>query len=536
MQTWNKKTVWTLGMLLLLGGGVLNGAVDPRTYKPPPFPEAENHLRVPFLPMERDWERLDIYVPKAATNGPLPCVVLVYGGGWGGKVMFPLDNVRRLLKEGYVVALADYVLGAQNPLPITVWDVGAGIRFLRKNAAQYRIDPERIGAMGWSAGGWLVQLLAPSDSATLWGNLIWGDKHEYSPGVPVRYVPMVEPHPVNTEQSATVCAAITDWGAKMIGPGTSRNIADAKTWLGPNDPPLFTCAPLAKDFIQPGPKGYRDAGAICEEARIGRKEKTGEIVPVNKNPGDYGHCYVGVVGGGDTVTWDATGKEIAFGDRTLQFLDKYVKNPEFACSPEMFPQGGAVFGEVPVILRTVHPNAAIHFTTDGTEPTDKSPVYRQPVPVTPGMTLKAIAIKPGRKPSPVTTALFTKASCAPPVILAEQKVYRVKVGEPFSVTFKAKCDKPVDWQLSGKIAAKALEAIDTNKDNSRVKRTKPWLAMDSASGTMSGTADGPSVNVLIIAANVVDGKTVLCDARQFIVVVEEGSVPARTDRKDVDQK
>jgi len=64
MQTWNKKVVWTLGMLIVLGGGILNGAVDPKTYKPPQYPEAENHLRVPFLPEARDWERLDIYVPK----------------------------------------------------------------------------------------------------------------------------------------------------------------------------------------------------------------------------------------------------------------------------------------------------------------------------------------------------------------------------------------------------------------------------------------------------------------------------------------
>jgi hypothetical protein len=510
-------------MLAVLSAGTVHARFEPKDYKSPSFPDVENHLQVRFLPEARDWERLDIYVPKAPANEKLPCVVLVYGGGWSGKVPFSKENISRLVQEGYVVVVADYVLGAQNPVPVTLWDLGAGLRFLRKNATTYRIDPERIGVMGLSAGGWLVQLYGPSDSGTLWGNRIWGGKQPNRPKErtgPTRYVPMVEPHPANAEQSATVCAVVTDWGAKMIGPGSDWNLADPKAWLGPNDPPLFTCAPLDKDFIQKGPKAYRDAGAICEEARVGYRRKTGEIVPVNRGPADYGHCLVGVAVGNDAVTWDADGKEMSFNARTLQFLEKYVKNPEAACSPEMFPQGGAIWGQTPVVLRTVHANAAIHYTTDGTEPTKDSPLYREPIPVTAEKTLKAITIKPGLKPSPVTTARFAKAPCPPPVILTQQQVYRVKKGQPFSVTFQAKCEKPVAWHLSGQITAKVLEALDPNKDNTKVKREVAWLSLDENTGVLSGSTDRLGVNVLIVAANVAEGQAAVCDARQVIVVVD----------------
>jgi acetyl esterase/lipase len=61
-------------------------AADPRVNKPPEFANAQNHLRVKFLPEERDWERVDVYVPAVPKEERLPCVVFFYGGGWGSKV------------------------------------------------------------------------------------------------------------------------------------------------------------------------------------------------------------------------------------------------------------------------------------------------------------------------------------------------------------------------------------------------------------------------------------------------------------------
>jgi WD40 repeat protein len=117
---------------------------DPADYQPPTFAGADNFPRVPFLPAERTWERMDIHVSKNATGDRLPCVVSLYGGGWTGKVLWNQRNTQTLLDHGYVVATPDYVLGCQHPRPMAAWDCAAAIRLLRKNAATYRIDPERI--------------------------------------------------------------------------------------------------------------------------------------------------------------------------------------------------------------------------------------------------------------------------------------------------------------------------------------------------------------------------------------------------------
>lgn len=219
-------------------------------------------------------------------------------------------------------------------------------------------------------------------------------------------------------------------------------------------------------------------------------------------------------------TKDKTGNEVTFGQRTMQFLDEYVKQPQRASAPEVFPTGGPAFGEAPVTLRTVHANAAIHYTLDGTEPTEKSPQYEKPLRVKGGITLKAITVKPGVKPSAVTTVAFTEATFPSPVITSTQQVYRVKVNEPFTATMQAKCEKPVTWLLSGKVYAKALEVVDTNKDNSRLKREPAWLTLDPKTGTITGTPKGPGVSVFIVTANAADGPATLFDARSVIVVAE----------------
>ncbi|GDY23294.1 hypothetical protein LBMAG56_46410 [Verrucomicrobiota bacterium] len=511
---------------------------DLANYKPPTFAEADNFPRVPFLPAERTWERMDIHVPKGAKGDRLPCVVYLYGGGWTGKYLWDQKNTQALLDGGYVVAAPDYVLGCQQPLPMAAWDCAAAIRFLRKNAATYRIDPERIGIIGSSAGGWLAQFHATVDSSSLWGTRVWGGDKKKG-GEPVTFAPAMEPHPADPEFSAQVAVLITDWGAKPLKKGDwNLNFANHRTWLGPDDPPLFTCAPMADNFIQEGPKAYREAGAIAEEAVLGKKLPSGEVVSDAKNPGDYGHTAVGAYDPPASsknayITKDKIGREIGYGARTLQFLDEYLRNPKASLPPEILPAGAAIAGPIPVRLRSVHPDAIIRYTLDGSEPAATSPAYAQAVTVQAGQTLKSRAFKSGRAPSAIATASFTTAPCAPPVITTTQAVYHTKVGKPFSVTMRATSAKPVTWHLSGKIEDKPAPPAGG-------KPVGPWLSLDPVTGVLSGTPKTPGTSVFIVAANLIldssgnpvpcipkhyslpmpDGLTFLTDARSVIVVAE----------------
>ena len=105
---------------------------------------------------------VDLFVPTGGTT-PKPAVLVVHGGGWlkGSKEKFRRLAVA-LAARGYVAAAVEYRLGGEAKFPAAIHDCHAAVRWLRTNAKEYGVDPRRIGAVGGSAGGHLVGLLAVS--------------------------------------------------------------------------------------------------------------------------------------------------------------------------------------------------------------------------------------------------------------------------------------------------------------------------------------------------------------------------------------
>ncbi|HLK56291.1 MAG TPA: alpha/beta hydrolase, partial [Chthonomonadaceae bacterium] len=96
---------------------------------------------------------LDVYRPQSVT-GKRPGVVLVHGGGWvaGDKSFYaPVGNL--LAARGYVAFAIDYRLAPIFHYPAQVDDVQRAVRWVRAHAATYNLDPDRLGAIGDSAGG-----------------------------------------------------------------------------------------------------------------------------------------------------------------------------------------------------------------------------------------------------------------------------------------------------------------------------------------------------------------------------------------------
>ena len=112
--------------------------------------------------------KLDIY-QSPEQNTPGPCIIYIFGGDflWGEykqvtqKAVYCRDLVR-LTKEGYTVVCPDYRLVSQSIFPACIHDVKGVVRFLKANGEKYNIDPDRIGALGNSAGGCLASMLALS--------------------------------------------------------------------------------------------------------------------------------------------------------------------------------------------------------------------------------------------------------------------------------------------------------------------------------------------------------------------------------------
>lgn len=105
---------------------------------------------------------MDIYMPTAGAP-PYPLAIWIHGGGWqSGSQDGAPGSILALRARGFVVASIGYRLSGQAIFPAQIHDVKGAVRFLRANASDYSLDPNRFGAWGSSAGGHLTALLATS--------------------------------------------------------------------------------------------------------------------------------------------------------------------------------------------------------------------------------------------------------------------------------------------------------------------------------------------------------------------------------------
>jgi acetyl esterase/lipase len=127
--------------------------------------------------------RLDLYQPAGDTVARRPAVVYVHGGGFtAGSKAAGATFATSFARRGYVAVSIDYRLlspsgcgGQTTPPPIcetaaqaAQHDAQAAVRWLRRNAGTYRIDPDRIAIAGGSAGAVTSLLVGwrPEDPGT----------------------------------------------------------------------------------------------------------------------------------------------------------------------------------------------------------------------------------------------------------------------------------------------------------------------------------------------------------------------------------
>jgi acetyl esterase/lipase len=103
--------------------------------------------------------KLDLARP-AEGDGPFPAIVVIHGGAWrqGNKAdVGPI--LPQFAQRSYVAIAPQYRLCPKDAFPAQVYDVKAAVRWLKVNAKKYKVDPDRIGAIGFSAGGHLALML-----------------------------------------------------------------------------------------------------------------------------------------------------------------------------------------------------------------------------------------------------------------------------------------------------------------------------------------------------------------------------------------
>ena len=97
---------------------------------------------------------LEVFVPKQSANGI--GVVVVSSGGWSSPIPFvPPIMLPELCSRGYTAFVVTHGSQPKFTIPEILEDMHRALRYIRYHAKDYKIDPDRIGITGMSAGGHL---------------------------------------------------------------------------------------------------------------------------------------------------------------------------------------------------------------------------------------------------------------------------------------------------------------------------------------------------------------------------------------------
>ena len=106
-------------------------------------------------------QRIEVIVPDRPATHPRAVVMFIHGGGWtSGEPRDYRFMGRTLAREGYVVVLPGYRLGAAGRFPHMLEDGALAAAWTRDHVAQYGGDPGQMVLMGHSAGAYNAMMLA----------------------------------------------------------------------------------------------------------------------------------------------------------------------------------------------------------------------------------------------------------------------------------------------------------------------------------------------------------------------------------------
>ena len=122
---------------------------------------------IPYTSDSTGSYRADLYQPSSP--GSSPALILIHGGSWRSGHKTELRKLALdLAAHGYVCFSIDYDTHPRS-FPYSWQESRAAVAFVRSHAAEYHVDPARIGVLGTSAGGQLAALVAvaPGGPASL---------------------------------------------------------------------------------------------------------------------------------------------------------------------------------------------------------------------------------------------------------------------------------------------------------------------------------------------------------------------------------
>ncbi len=265
--------------LTFLGFLILAGSTDGLSAEPsrvePPTTKISPTYDLTYNEVDGDAGKCDVFLPADDGGASLrPAVLVIHGGGWmSGDKWTMAAYGQKLARAGYVAISINYRLAPTHKFPAQVDDVRQALLWIRGRAEKYRIDLERLGLFGYSAGGHLSALTAlladePVDRQTAASD--W---------------PVDDPRWKDLPKIKTVCVGGPPCDFRLLPPGNTSlayflggsrselpeiyEAASPTAQVSPDDPPIQIVHGI-DDLLVPisGSRGLQKAmigaGVLCE--------------------------------------------------------------------------------------------------------------------------------------------------------------------------------------------------------------------------------------------------------------------------------
>ncbi len=206
---------------------------------------------------------IDIFLPPPGVSRHQG-LLLVHGGAWrsGNKSHFyALANL--LAQRGYVVFLPEYRLAPEAAYPAGLVDVNDAILWVKANAAEFGLNPQKLALGGASSGGQMASLLAYTADQPLYKSGA-GDDTRVNALIDIDGVlDFTTPMALHYEDAAGLQSPAAQWlGGSMETAPRLWHDASAAAHVGAHAPPTLVISSgiarftAGKEEVEPALRGF----------------------------------------------------------------------------------------------------------------------------------------------------------------------------------------------------------------------------------------------------------------------------------------
>ena len=181
--------------------------------------------------------RMDVFLPKA----PNGAAVMITPGGAYQRVVMDKEGYELaawLAARGIAAFVCFYRLPGQGwdgPRNVSLADAQRAMRVIRHRAAEWKIDPVRVAALGYSAGGHVCGDLATRHAEKVYAPVDAADALDAKPIIAAPMYPAIAMDPFLTAQTGTTLGTTT----QVPATGDGWQMLDAQ--VSKATPPCFLC-------------------------------------------------------------------------------------------------------------------------------------------------------------------------------------------------------------------------------------------------------------------------------------------------------